>query len=157
VSLKTLKKIRYLKIGKKEYDLLEIVGIDEDNLDIEFRDHPETVLFWFRLKAREAAHLRRLEDDLETVRRVRFKQYWELYESERGTSSFSDSLIWAEVHNDDEVAKARKEVRLAKTKFEAVKAVCDAMEHRKSSLINLGALQRRDEELSIRRNRSGED
>ena len=115
------------------------------------------MLFWQRLKAKEAAHLRRLDDDLETIKQFRFKNYWELYESERGISSFSDSLIWSEVHNDEQVAQARKEVRLARTKFEALRAVCDAMEHRKSSLINLGALQRRDEELSIRRNASGKD
>lgn len=146
-----MKDIRFLRIGKKEYDVFEEVEIDEDNLDLAFKDHPGKVMFWTHLRAKQKAFLEKKEDEYEETRRMRFKQYWELYEEERGRNSFSDSLIWAEVGIDEKVAELRKEVRLARKRFDAVKAVCEALEHRKSSLINLGALRRNEEDLSIRR------
>lgn len=149
-AMEKIKKIRYMTIGGREYDLLMEIRIDKEDLDKMFTEHPEKTLFWGRLRARENARLRRLEDELQELEKIRFRQFWELYDA-KGVQ-FSDSLVWSEVRTENTVVEKRKEVRRAKAKSEALKSVCDAFEHRKSSLINLGAMYRKErEQISTRR------
>lgn len=151
--LDRVKNIRFITVKGKEYDLFDEIGIT-DELDVIFKEHSEKMLFWGRLLTVERGRQRKLEDELKHVEADMFTNYWDGLENT--DRNFSDTLVWAYVNSCDDVSEKRKEVRLARKKVEDLKVVCDAFEHRRSSLMQLGALHRRESEtLSTRRKDHG--
>jgi len=153
--LRRVKDIASIVIRGRAYVLDDELRIDRDDLEAAFLEQPLKVAFWGGLHRRELALLREREEACESVRHLYFRQVWEELEA-RGAKPY-DALVWSIVHNADEPARARKEVREQKRTVEALRNVVDALEHRKSSLINLGASSRRENEALTIRKRSESD
>jgi hypothetical protein len=143
--LKRVKDLASITVRGRDYDLAEELRIDPDDLQTAFLEQAEKYAFWARLHRRELAVLREKEEAAESTRQLYFRQVWEELEN-RGTKPY-DALVWSIVYNADEPAEARREVRRLKRIVEDLRSVVDALEHRKSSLINLGASSRRENEV----------
>ena len=142
--LSRVKGLSKIRVNGKTIDLSEELGIDADAMEEEFSDHQDKVIFWNRLKNRALRSLRVTEENVRVQESNRFIAYWDAFKE--ASREFSDGLVWAHVKTDVSVMAKRKEVRKAKLRYEDLRDICVAFEHRKSSLINVGKMQR-DETL----------
>ena len=151
--LRRVKDIASITIRGRTYDLDDELRINPDDLQTEFLDQPRKAAFWGALHRRELAVLREKEETAEMLKQRFFKEIWDALVAD-GSKPY-DSYVWSLVYVEEMVANARKEVRERKAVVEALRNVVEAFEHRKSSLINLGASSRRENEsLTIRKRSS---
>lgn len=154
--LERLKSVRFFEFKGRKYDLLEEVGIEEDKLDKIFMEHSERSAFWSVLRSNVRSKLRKLEDELKELEGEKFVAYWDYMVDQN--RHFSDSYVRAHMNMDPTIVEKRKEVRIVQRTWEVLCAVCDAMEHRRSCLMQIGSRQRREHEynegLSSRKRRT---
>ena len=146
-AIKALSRIKSFRIAGVRINLRDELAVDAGNLSKEFEHQTERAGFWRYKRAVALRKLQRSESELEELEATRFIQYLNLYNQKGET--YTDFLIKQEVRCDERVIEKREEVLIARNQFQILDAICVAFEHRKSSLISLGAEQRDERPLSV--------
>lgn len=141
-ELSIVPSLRYITIRKKKIDLRKALAIDPENIDLEFQHHTEKFLFWKRVKDREHDRVKRLENQLKELEGTIFVHYWQNLEDQ--SRQFSDTLVRSYVDQNEDILAKRKEIERSWKRANELRSICDAFEHRRGMLMQLGAHIRRE-------------
>ena len=151
-SVRELRKMGVISVkirgSVKEFDIVEELRIDPENLDDLFRNHSEQFAFWRLLYEQMKTRWRNAVDILQQQEDLYYIRYREDFRDK--SEQYSDKTLMAFIRQTRELDISRKEVRDCEKDMEMVKAVVDAFEHRKTCIMQLGAKRRDDDRLLIR-------
>lgn len=121
----------------------ELLNIDPDNLDIEMSTQPKLYSYYHTLMVSSKKNLADTTNKLEQVKALVRKNSKKLELTKKLTAKDLDDIVTS----DNEVIQLSSEVNNLEFKYELLKGLVKALEHKKDMIIQISANKREETKL----------
>jgi hypothetical protein len=149
MSVQLLKLMRFVSVQvptadggveKIRVDIRKELSLSRDSLDEILSSHPQQAFFWNHARQAAISMVRKAEEDYESTIRRYYLSYRHKRTEER--ASFTDKSLESESFTNDVVTKSRSKLNALRDQLGILTSICDALEHRRSALIQMGGAKR---------------